>query len=161
MPQLQVVYTQRNATFLGGELKTQYDLWEIGPHVFGVEGQYDFVRPKFSDDENVPRIPPHGLGGSLYWKSGDAWTAKVTLLHAFAHRRTAPEETPTSGFNLLNAELSYKFKLSESLVGPLELIACIKGTNLLNDTIRNAVSFRKDEVVAPGRGVRAFLSAKF
>ena len=157
----QVVYTQRNATFLGGELKTQYDLFEIGPHVFGIEGQYDIVRAKFSGDENVPRIPPQRLGGGFYWRGGDAWSARVTLLHAFAQRRIAPEETTTAGYNLLNAELSYKVKLKDGPLGPIELTAGVKGTNLLNETIRNAVSFRKDDVVAPGRGVRAFLSAKF
>lgn len=157
----QVVYTQRNATFVGGELKTQYDLVEIGPHTFGVEAQYDIVRAKFSGDENVPRIPPHRLGGGLYWRMGESWSAKVNLLHAFSQRRIAPEETPTSGYNLLNAELSYKVKLEDGLMGPVELTAGVKGTNLLNETIRNAVSFRKDDVVAPGRGVRAFLSAKF
>ncbi|AOO79692.1 TonB-dependent receptor [Bosea vaviloviae] len=157
----QVVYTQRNATFLGGEFKTQYDLFEIGPNVFGVEGQYDIVRAKFSGDENVPRIPPQRLGGGLFWRGGDAWFAKVNLIHAFSQKRIAPEETPTSGYNLLNAELSYKVKLKDGPLGPIELTAGVNGTNLLNETIRNAVSFRKDDVVAPGRGVRAFLSAKF
>ena len=85
----------------------------------------------------------------------------MTLLHAFAQRRIAPEETTTAGYNLLNAELSYKVKLKDGPLGPIELTAGVKGTNLLNETIRNAVSFRKDDVVAPGRGVRAFLSAKF
>jgi len=35
------------------------------------------------------------------------------------------------------------------------------GTNLLNDDIRNSVSFLKDQVLMPGRGVRAFASVKF
>ncbi|UZF91946.1 TonB-dependent receptor [Bosea sp. NBC_00550] len=157
----QVIYSQRNATFLGGELKTQYDLFAIGPHVFGIEGQYDIVRAKFSGGENVPRIPPQRLGGGLFWRGGESWQARVTLLHAFSQKRTAPEETTTDGYNLLNAELSYRFKIKESPLGPVELTAGVNGTNLLNETIRNAVSFRKDEVVLPGRGVRAFLSAKF
>jgi len=157
----QVVYTQRNATFLGGELKTQYDFYQIGLHTFGIEGQYDIARARFSGNENVPRIPPQRLGGGLYWRGGEHWGAKVSLLLAFDQHRIAPEETPTAGYNLLNAELTYKTKLSGGPLGPVEVIAGVKGTNLLNETIRNAVSFRKDEVVAPGRGVRAFLSAKF
>lgn len=157
----QVLYSQRNATFLGGELKTQYDLFSIGTHVFGIEGQYDIVRAKFSGGENVPRIPPQRLGGGVYWRGGENWFARVNLLHAFPQKRTAPEETPTDGYNLLNAELSYRFRIKDSPLGPLELTAGVNGTNLLDETIRNAVSFRKDEVMLPGRGVRAFLSAKF
>lgn len=157
----QVVYTQRDATFLGGELKTQYDLYQTGAHTFGVEGQYDIVRARFSGHENVPRIPPQRLGGGLYWRGGENWSAKVSLLHAFDQHRIALEETPTAGYNLLNAELTYRTKLPGGSLGPVEITAGLKGTNLLNETIRNAVSFRKDDVVAPGRGVRAFLSAKF
>ncbi len=37
----------------------------------------------------------------------------------------------------------------------------IVGTNLLDDEVRNHVSFRKDEVLLPGRSVRLFASAKF
>jgi iron complex outermembrane receptor protein len=37
----------------------------------------------------------------------------------------------------------------------------LRGTNLLDDVIRNAASFRKDEVVLPGRNVRLFLTARF
>lgn len=104
---------------------------------------------------------PNDLGGGLYWRGGENWSAKVSLLHAFDQHRIAPEEAPTAGYNLLNAELTSKTKLSGGPLGPVEVTAGVKGTNLLNETIRNAVSFRKDEVVAPGRGVRAFLSAKF
>jgi len=37
----------------------------------------------------------------------------------------------------------------------------IYGQNLLNDDMRNSVSFLKDEVLMPGRSVRAFASVKF
>ena len=35
------------------------------------------------------------------------------------------------------------------------------GNNLLNENIRNAVSFNKDQVLMPGIGVRAFANLKF
>lgn len=157
----QVAYTQRNATFLGGELKTQYDVFEVNANIFGVEGQYDVVRAQFKGGENVPRIPPQRLGGGVYWRGGDNWNAKITLLHAFAQKDIAPEETDTKGYNLLNAELSYRTKFAGGPLGPVEVTAGIAGTNLLNETIRNHVSFRKAEVVQPGRGVRGFVSVKF
>jgi len=35
------------------------------------------------------------------------------------------------------------------------------GDNLLNDRIRNTASFKKDEILLPGAGVRAFVRARF
>ena len=37
----------------------------------------------------------------------------------------------------------------------------VAGNNLLNDDIRNHVSFKKDEVLMPGRSVRVFANLKF
>ena len=42
-----------------------------------------------------------------------------------------------------------------------EITVGIVGSNLLNDDIRNHVSYTKDEVLMPGRGVRAFANLKF
>jgi len=42
---------------------------------------------------------------------------------------------------------------------PLEIR--IVGNNLLNENIRNSVSYNKDEVLMPGIGVRAFANFKF
>ncbi|OJY37941.1 MAG: hypothetical protein BGP06_15760 [Rhizobiales bacterium 65-9] len=46
--------------------------------------------------------------------------------------------------------------MSNGPFGPVELTAGVVGTNLLNQTVRDSVSFRKDEVVARAR--RAGLS---
>ena len=35
------------------------------------------------------------------------------------------------------------------------------GNNLLNENIRNSVSYTKDQVLLPGIGVRAFANLKF
>ncbi|MBR7513829.1 hypothetical protein KC219_27085, partial [Mycobacterium tuberculosis] len=77
------VYSQRDATFRGGEIQVQYDVLPIAGGLFGVEGQYDIVRATFTDGSNVPRIPPQRLGGGAYWRDAN-WLAKVNLLHAFA-----------------------------------------------------------------------------
>ena len=37
----------------------------------------------------------------------------------------------------------------------------VVGNNLLNEDIRNSVSYTKDEVLMPGLGVRAFANVKF
>jgi iron complex outermembrane receptor protein len=147
-------FDQRDATFYGAELIGQLDLARLGTGTFGVEGQYDFVHATFAGGENVPRIPPHRLGGGVYWRNAN-WLAKVGVLHAFEQTRIAPVETPTGGYTLLNAELSYTQRLSGNLHVP-ELTIGVKGDNLLNDDVRNHVSFKKDEVLLPGANVRLF-----
>ena len=83
------------------------------------------------------------------------------LLHAFDQNRIAVDETPTKGYNLLRAEISRTEKTNYALTGLREVRYGIVGTNLLDDDVRNASSFRKDEVLLPGRSVRLFASAKF
>ena len=39
--------------------------------------------------------------------------------------------------------------------------SALVGNNLLNDDIRNAVSYTKDEVLMPGLGVRLFANVKY
>jgi iron complex outermembrane receptor protein len=155
----QLVFAQQDATFYGVELRSQLDIGELGSGTFGVEGQYDFVRARFADGTNVPRIPPHRLGGGVYWRNAN-WFARVTLLHAFAQNQIAAEETTTAGYNLLNAELSYRMALRPGS-GAKDVTFGLVGTNLLDENIRNAVSFKKDEVLMPGRSVRFFTTVRF
>jgi iron complex outermembrane receptor protein len=157
----QAIYSQRDATFRGGEFQFQYDVMPLGPGVWGVEGQYDIVRATFADGSNVPRIPPQRLGGGVYWRDAN-WLMRVNLLHAYAQNDIAPiGETPTAGYNRLKVEVSYKQKLKPTDFGPREINVGIVGDNLLNDDIRNSVSYTKDEVLLPGVGVRLFANVKF
>lgn len=156
----QAVYSQRNATFRGGEFQSQLDVSKFYGGTWGIENQFDVVRATFADGSNVPRIPPVRVGGGLFWRDAN-WLARVNLLHAFAQNDIAEFETPTPGYNLLRAELSYKTKLNPNVFGAREMLAGLIGNNLLNEKIRNSVSYTKDEVLMPGIGVRAFVNLKF
>jgi iron complex outermembrane receptor protein len=157
----QAVYSQRNAIFRGAEFQSQLDVGPLYGGIWGVEDQFDVVRATFTDGTNVPRIPPVRVGGGVYWRETN-WFARINLLHAFAQNDIAPiGETPTPGYNLLKAEVSYKTKLDPSWFGAREMIVGIVGNNLLNENIRNSVSYTKDEVLLPGIGVRAFANLKF
>ncbi|HWW47299.1 MAG TPA: TonB-dependent receptor [Xanthobacteraceae bacterium] len=155
----QIIYSQRDATFFGGELALEHDVARIGAGVWGVEAQYDFVRATFADGSSVPKIPPHRLGGGAYYRD-ENWTARVNLLHAFAQNNTGAFETPTAAFNLLNAELAYTTRLPQGH-HLREFTVGLKGENLLNERIRLHQSYKKDEVLQPGLNVRLFASAKF
>jgi iron complex outermembrane receptor protein len=157
----QAVYSQRNAIFRGAELQSQYEVAPLWTGNWGVEGQFDVVRATFSDGSNVPRIPPVRLGGGLFWRDAN-WLVRVNLLHAFAHRQVAESETTTPGYNDLKLEISYTTRLARKAFGePREITIGLFGQNLLNDKIRNSVSFSKDEVLMPGANVRLFANIKF
>lgn len=156
----QVVYSQRDATFTGAEFATQIDLLPLAGGTFGVDAQYDIVRATFADGTNVPRIPPQRLGGGVFWRD-DAWFARINLLHAFAQNDVGVGETPTAGYDRLKVEVSHTRRLKPVDVGPREVTFGITGDNLLDADIRNHASFRKDEVLLPGRSVRLFGTVRF
>ena len=157
----QAVYSQRDATFRGGEFQSQLDISKFHGGTWGIETQFDVVRATFSDGSNVPRIPPVRAGGGLFWRDAN-WLARINVLHAFAQNNVAAiAETPTAGYNLLKAEISYKTPLDPRTFGARELYVGVLGNNLLNEKIRNSVAFNKDEILQPGIGVRAFANLKF
>ena len=158
--QRQIVYTQQNASFYGAEIAAQLDVLPLGDGFAGIEAQYEFIRAQFDDGSFVPRIPPYRVGGGVFLRF-DGWFARVNLLHAFAQTKTAPFETPTPGYDDLRAEISRTQPLDPSIWGLAEISFGLQGRNLLDDDIRNAASFKKDEILLPGRNVRVFLTARF
>jgi iron complex outermembrane receptor protein len=83
------------------------------------------------------------------------------MLHAFNQNDVSDYETPTGGYDLLKAELSYSTKWAGDRSGLTELKFGVVGDNLLNDDVRFAQSFKKDEVLQPGRTVKVFATVKF
>lgn len=159
----ELVFAQRDATFTGAEVGAEMDIARVGRGVWGISGQYDFVRARFEDGVNVPRIPPHRVGAGLYYRD-PSWLARVFTLTALRQDEVSAidaRDTPTNGYTLLNAELAYTFKNSNEDSLASRTTIGIKGENLLDDDVRNHVSFKKDEVLQPGRTIRVFGSVKF
>lgn len=156
----QVLFDQRDATFYGIELQGELDVGRVWNGVWGVEAQYDFVHATFDDGGYVPRMPPHRLGGGLFYRDAE-WVARTSLLHAFAQNQLAANETETGSYTLLNAEVSYTFTGEAGIDGirPVTTIG-VRGDNLLDDDVRNSASFKKDEVLLPGASVRLFGTVK-
>jgi iron complex outermembrane recepter protein len=157
----EAIYTQRDAIFRGGEFQFQWDVHPAWRGFFGIDGQYDIVRATFTDGTNVPRIPPQRIGGGVYFRSAE-WLARLSILHAFAQNHIAEAgETPTRGYNLLKAELVHTRTLKHHPAGIRQVTVGVVGNNLLNEDIRNHVSFRKDQVPMPGASVRLFGSVRY
>jgi iron complex outermembrane receptor protein len=157
---IQTVYSQRDAIFRGGEIAWQWDLVPVATGIFGVDGQYDFVRATFTDGSNVPRMPPMRLGGGAYWRN-DNWFVRMGLLHAFGQRDLGVNDTPSAGYNLLKMEISNKQYWRYSPWGPTEITTGLVGDNLLDVDVRNSVQFFKDQILLPGRSIKFFMNAKF
>jgi iron complex outermembrane recepter protein len=157
---IQTVYSQRDAIFRGGEIAWQWDLLPVATGIFGVDGQYDFVRATFTDGSNVPRMPPMRLGGGTYWRN-DNWFLRMGLLHAFGQSDLGLNDTPTAGYNLLKMEISNRQYWQYSPWGPTEITTGLVGDNLLDVDVRNSVQFHKDEILLPGRSIKFFFNAKF
>ncbi len=158
----QAIYSQRDAVFRGGEFQSQLDVMPVWNGWWGIENQFDVVRATFADGTNAPRIPPVRIGVGLFYRD-DNWLARINLLHAFAQTDIAVTgETPTAGYNNLKAEISYRLTPNKGTnAGVREVIVGAVGNNLLNEDIRNHVSYTKDEVLLPGRSVRVFANMKF
>ncbi|MCZ7641795.1 MAG: hypothetical protein M5U33_02270 [Pseudorhodoplanes sp.] len=83
------------------------------------------------------------------------------LLHAYPQNRVGDNETPTAGYDNLKAELSYTHRYRPSDFDPRELVLGVSASNLLDNDMRNHVSFNKNEVLLPGRSVKGFATMRF
>jgi iron complex outermembrane receptor protein len=89
----------------------------------------------------------------LDWDHQD-FAAYLLWIHAYKQDNLAPLETPTPGYDLVNAEVSYSFATGDQL----ELQVYLQGQNLLDEDIRNSTSTLKD--FAPQMGINAVFGVR-
>ena len=154
----QVLFTQADATFRGFETKGSVTLARWGEARAGVTGQFDMVRAELDAGGNVPRIPPMRAGAGVFY-GDEQVSARLGFLHAFAQDDLAPGETETGSYTDLRGEVRYRVPMRLSGGHALEL--ALVGENLLDHDIRHHVSFKKANVLQPGRNVRFVVTARF
>ena len=147
-------YFQRDARFYGAEASISARIGSIGVFDVVVDGVADYVRASINNGGGpVPRIPPLRLLGGLGVKS-DTLDLRGEVEWADAQNRTAVFETPTDGFTMVNAELTWR------PWGRERNIAFIAAANNIFDVdARRAASFTKDYVPLAGRDFR--VTARF
>jgi iron complex outermembrane receptor protein len=119
---------------------------------WGGEFQADAVHATVKSFGPAPLIPPLRIMGALTGARGPL-DGRLSLERAFAHNRTAPIETRTPGYTMLNAALDWHlFQKNPGLT--LSLV----GDNLLNVDARRSTSILKDFAPLAGRDIR--LSAR-
>ena len=139
-------WSQQDADFIGAELELRYDIGHFDSGHWWVFGLFDYVDAELADGHNVPLMPPMRFGGGLDWHLG-AWQANLTWIRADDHSDVAEYETPTPGYDLLNAEVAWRLPFS----GRSEWDLFVKGQNLLDEDIRNSTSYLKDQAPQIGR----------
>jgi iron complex outermembrane receptor protein len=177
------IYTPKNAEFYGAEGRVDFHLLPLeitrlsepsdsksvknvimkgeettqkNPNDLYLRLQADYVHAEDSDTgEPLPRITPFRYGISLNYES-EHWTASIEGWRVDAQNRVAQFETSTPGYTFLNASVGYKFQW-----GRTYNYLYARGTNLLDAEARNHLSFLKEVLPLPGRGVVVGLRTTF
>lgn len=152
---LLVDYVQTDAEFYGAELQTGYALLQ-GPVKLKLSAFADRVRAQLDSGEALPRISPARWGGGM----DGGWRGlgyALSLTRVDSQDRVAPLETPTAGYTLLSADLSYTLHPASGWRTQLYL----RGRNLSNEDARRHTSFLKDLAPLPGRTVMAGINIQF
>ncbi|MGJ8670928.1 MAG: TonB-dependent receptor [Oceanococcus sp.] len=136
-----VEYRQSDARFWGGELQLDYALSpQHSLRLFS-----DMVRAKRSGGDRLPRIPADRIGLAYHGES-QQWTWGLGWTQVLKQTRTAALESPSTAYSLVSADVSWLLALPQ---GDLKISA--RARNLLDEEVRNHVSFLKDLAPQPGR----------
>lgn len=154
----QVVYGQQDATFRGFEGSIEWDAVELqNGGVITLDAMTDYVRAELDDGGNVPRIPPFRIGGGVTYED-ERLTVGGSVTFVSDQDDLGALETETDGYTDLSARVVYRFDMPNTDV-PFEV--GLTASNLLDEDMRNHSSFKKDDVLLPGRNVRLFVRARF
>ena len=150
-------FIQRDARFYGVELETAFHLIAETRHTLDLRINADHTRAQETDGANLPRIAPIKGLVALDWTRGP-WSAGTDMQLAASQSHRAPGETATDGYALLGASLGYRL---ETRFATYDFF--VRGSNLTDESARNATSFAniKDIAPLPGRAVTFGVRAAF
>lgn len=148
-------YEQRNANFTGVEFETIAHLLNDHRGKLDLRLWTDYVRGRLSGGSYLPRMTPLRFGGVLDYIHGP-WHGRFDVMRVLKQTDTAPLETDTAGYTMLNIQLDYRLDWKR-----LNCNVFIRGTNLLNEEARRHTSFLKDQAPMPGRSGLAGIRINF
>ncbi|MCX7061388.1 MAG: TonB-dependent receptor [Gammaproteobacteria bacterium] len=146
---LLVDYRQANARFYGVEGQASYKLLS-GPLKLSVRAFGDQVVGQLNSGGDLPRVTPARVGFGFDPAFGP-FTASLSYTRVLAQNDIATLETRTAGYNLMNIEAAYHFKLAGAATADSELF--LRARNVLDDDARRHTSFVKDFAPIPGASV--------
>lgn len=146
-------YNQADARYYGFEAEGMVKLAQVGGYAINLDGVADYVRATIKGSGPAPRIPPLRLLGGIE-AQGDRITARAEVEHVFEQNRIAASETPTDGFTLVNASLSFK-----PFAGNDRTTLLLSANNIFDVEARRHASVLKDFAPLAGRDIR--VTARF
>lgn len=157
LPVLQ--YSQQDAVFNGYEAEW---LMRFGDSPFGameVTLFTDAVRGRFQDAGagDVPRLPPRRTGFELAHFAEAGWVSRLRWTYASAQKNPGVNETGTAGYHLVNLSIDRTLEP----MGGVEWTVFLNARNLLDEEIRNSVSFLRNFAPEAGRRIEVGLKATF
>jgi len=145
-------YRQGKADYYGFELQSDAKFGKALGIDWGGEVVTDAVRATIKGFGPAPLIPPLRVIGAITGSRGQI-DGRLEVERDFAHNRTAPIETETPGFTLVNASLDW-----HPFAANPELTLSLQGENLFDVDARRSTSILKDFAPLAGRDIR--LSAR-
>ena len=141
-------YLQGKAKYYGLELQAEVGLGEAMGIDWHAELQGDAVRATIKGYGPAPLIPPVRLLAALSGERGQV-DGRIEVEHAFDHDRTAPIETDTPGYTMVNASIDW-----HPLAGRPELTLALSANNIFDVEARRSTSVLKDYAPLAGRDIR-------
>ncbi|KPV99299.1 TonB-dependent receptor [Pseudoalteromonas sp. P1-11] len=127
--------------------------WQLTDE-FKVDLFSDYVRARLKDGGDLPRTPPLRFGSELSYQT-DKLSAHIHVTRYQKQDHTAPQETATDGYTLVDASISYDLSVLNQ-----DMSVYLRGTNLTDTEARVHSSFVKDIAPRPGRsfalGIRGY-----
>ncbi len=146
-------YFQADARYFGIELEASVKVARIGPFDIQLDGVADYVRATIEGAGPAPRIPPFRLLGGVEAQS-DRVNGRIEVEWVADQDRIAAFETPTDGYTMVNASLSFHPFGSGN-----NSTIVLSANNIFDVVARRHASFLKDHAPLAGRDLR--ISARF
>ncbi len=140
--------SQADARLYGFEVEGKVTLARLGGWVIEGDTLVDYVHATISGSGPAPRIPPLRVLGGLSAQSG-SWDLRGEVERVTGQNRVAAFETPTPGYTMVNAQLTWRPWGSER---PLSLM--LSANNIFDVQARRHASFLKDYAPLAGRDIR-------
>ena len=147
---------QQDAEFQGFEAQITVPLMTTDYGHFDSELFADYVRGRFTNGDDIPRMPPLRYGMQISWKNTD-WTTQLRITRAEKQENPGLNETDTDGYWLLDLSANYRLNIANYA----DMLLFVKTNNLLDQDIRHSVSYLRNSAPEAGRGVEMGLKIEF
>jgi iron complex outermembrane receptor protein len=141
-------FREGRANLYGFEAQASAKLGRAFGIDWGGELQADAVHATVKKFGPAPFMPPLRVLGALTGARGQ-FDGRLEVERAFAHTRTAPTETETPGYTMVNASLDW-----HPLVDRPDFTLSLQGNNLFDVEARRSTSQLKDFAPLAGRDIR-------